>query len=249
MSLTSRLLGAVALGLPVAVLAGPADYVYTPLVEYGEREIDFKSGSARLRDEAVRESAASIGFGYGATQRWFTEAYVKYEREAGGSTKYEAFEWENKFQLTEHNRYAVDVGLITEIEIPKERAEEGYEIKLGPLFQGDAGPIRWNANLLFERVVRARSEEPHATELGYQLQAKYSVSRAFEIGAQALGEMGKWDHWEPSHEQNHRAGPAIFGKVKLGEGREAIRYNAAWLHGVSDGAPRDTVRVQVEYEF
>jgi hypothetical protein len=97
--------------------------------------------------------------------------------------------------------------------------------------------------------VRARSEEPHATELGYQLQAKYSVSRAFEIGAQALGEMGKWDHWEPSHEQNHRAGPAIFGKVKLGEGREAIRYNAAWLHGVSDGAPRDTVRVQVEYEF
>jgi hypothetical protein len=61
--------------------------------------------------------------------------------------------------------------------------------------------------------------------------------------------MGQWNHWEPSHAQNHRAGPAIFGKVKLGEGREAIRYNAAWLHGVSDGAPRDTVRVQVEYEF
>jgi hypothetical protein len=36
--------------------------------------------------------------------------------------------------------------------------------------------------------------------------------------------------------------------VKLG-GREAIRYNAAWLHGVSSAAPRDTFRVQAEYEF
>ena len=49
-------------------------------------------------------------------------------------------------------------------------------------------------------------------------------------------------------QQSHRAGPAVFGKVKLG-GREAIRYNAAWLHGVSSAAPRDTFRIQAEYEF
>ena len=29
--------------------AGPADYVYTPTVEYGEREIDFKFGSQGSR--------------------------------------------------------------------------------------------------------------------------------------------------------------------------------------------------------
>ena len=237
---------ALALGLPAISLAGPSDYVRVPAVEYGEREIDFKYGTWRLKEEPVRETAASLGFGYGVTQWWFTEAYVKYEKNPGERTRYDAFEWENKFQLTEPNEYAVDVGLITEIEIPRERRVEGYELAIGPLFQGDVGPIRWNANLLFERVVR--SEEPHVTEMGYQLQAKYALAPDFEVGVQAFGEMGKWDHWEPTSEQNHRAGPAIFGKVKLG-GREAIRYNAAWLHGVSSAAPRDTFRLQAEYEF
>ncbi|MGZ5097678.1 MAG: hypothetical protein ACXWG9_06715 [Usitatibacter sp.] len=248
MALLSRLLGAAALGLPAIALAGPADYVYVPSVEYGEREIDFKAGSRRLRDEPVRESAASLGFGYGATQWWFTEAYLKYEKVSGEGAKYDAFEWENKFQLTEPNEYAVDVGFITEIEIPRERRVEGYEFRAGPLFQGDAGPVRWNANLLFERVFRAHSGDPHVTEIGYQLQAKYTFRPELEVGAQAFGEMGQWDHWEPGAAQNHRVGPAVFGKLKLA-GRETIRYNAAWLFGASHAAPRNTLRVQAEFEF
>ena len=35
MSFRSRLLGAVALGLPIVAHAGPSDYVYEPAVEYG----------------------------------------------------------------------------------------------------------------------------------------------------------------------------------------------------------------------
>jgi hypothetical protein len=247
MSHLARLLGAAALSLPIVAHAGPSDYVYEPAVEYGEREIDFKAGTSKLRGDEGRESAASLGIGYGATQWWFTEAYLKYHHEPGDKTQYDAFEWENKFQLTEHNQYFVDVGLITEFEAP--RHEEGYEFKIGPLFQGDAGPVRWNANLLFERVFRGSPGEEHPTEMGYQLQARYSVSRAVDVGMQAFGEMGKWNHWDPSHDQNHRLGPAVFGKVKLGEGREAIKYNAAWLHGVSDAAPKDTFRLQAEYEF
>lgn len=243
-----RLLAACVLALPIACPAGPADYIYVPAVEYGEREIDFKAGSWKLRDEHVRQSAASLGFGYGATPWWFTEAYVKYEKESGERTRYDAFEWENKFQLTEPNRFFVDVGLITEIEIPRRRRDEGYEFKLGPLFQWDTGVVRWNANLLFERIFRGRPTEPRVTEMAYQLQARYDLGPAVGVGMQAFGEMGAWDHWEPRSEQSHRAGPAIFGKVKLG-GREAIKYNAAWLHGVGEGSPRNTVRLQAEYEF
>ena len=112
MSCLARLLGAVALGLPIVAHAGPSDYVYEPAVEYGEREIDFKAGTSKLRNDEGRESAASLGFGYGVTQRWFTEAYLKYHHEPGNHHQYDAFEWENKFQLTEHNQYFVDVGLI-----------------------------------------------------------------------------------------------------------------------------------------
>jgi hypothetical protein len=248
MKIRLGLIAALALGLPAISHAEPSDYIYVPAVEYGEREIDFKAGSWRLRgDEPMRQSAASLGFGYGARQWWFTEAYLKFAKEGGERTRYGAFEWENKFQLTEHNQYFVDVGFITEIEIPKERRQEGYELRLGPLLQFDTGAVRWNANLLFERILRGE-EALHATEMGYQIQARHELSPSLGVGVQAFGEMGKWDHWDPAREQDHRAGPAVFGKVKLG-GRQAIVYNAAWLHGVSSAAPRDTFRVQAELEF
>lgn len=250
MSSTSRLIAAVALGLPIASHAGPSDYIYVPSVEYGEREIDFKAGTAKAKDSqgGERASAWSLGFGYGATPWWFTEAYLKWEKNPGERSKYDAFEWENKFQLTEPNQYFADFGLITEIEIPRERREEGYEFKFGPLMQFDTGPVRWNANLLFERVYRSREEGEHPMEMGYQLQARYALSGATEVGIQAFGEMGKWNKWEPRDEQSHVIGPAIFSKVKLG-GREAIRYNAAVLFGEGGAAPKTTFRLQAEYEF
>jgi hypothetical protein len=63
-----------------------------------------------------------------------------------------------------------------------------------------------------------------------------------------MGEMGKWNDWTTTSEQNHRFGPAVFGKVLVGN-KQAIKYNAAWLYGVSDAAPNNTFRMQVEYEF
>ena len=110
------------------------------------------------------------------------------------------------------------------------------------------GAVRWNANLLFERVYRGSHDEAHPTEIGYQLQAKSTISGDLEAGVQAFGEMGKWNDWSPTSEQEHRIGPAIFGKVKLG-GREAIRYNAAVLFGATKAAADNTFRLQAEYEF
>jgi hypothetical protein len=224
--------------------AEPADYVYEPKVEYGEREIDFKFGTASKGDDP-RESAASIGFGYGAREWWFTEFYLKYKRENGETTKFDAVEWENKFQLTETGKYPVDVGFLIEIEHPQDRTE-GWEVKWGPLFQTEFGKVQMNFNLLLQRSYR--SDAPAETEFKYQWQAKYRWKKEFEFGLQGLGETGAWNHWAPREEQNHRIGPAVFGKIPLGGG-QAIQYNAAWLLGASKAAPDHTLRMQMEYEF
>jgi hypothetical protein len=224
---------------------GPADYVLTPNVTYGEREIDFKAGSWKKSDEE-RFRAWSLGYGYGITQRWATELYVKYESFASEHlSKFDAVEWENKFQLTEQGEYPVDAGLVLEIERPKDRSE-GYEVLLGPLFQKEIGKVQLNGNLLFQRHVRV--DTPQHTEFGYQWQAKYRWKQEFEIGVQGFGEVGTWNHWDPASERTHRLGPAVFGKLPMGGG-QAIRYNAAWLIGAGSGAPNNTIRTQVEYEF
>jgi hypothetical protein len=226
-------------------IAGPADYVYTPNVEYGEKEVDFKFGTTKDVN-GERASAASLGFGYGATQNWFTELYVKYNRETGSGTRFDAIEWENKFQLTETGKYPVDVGFLLEIERPRDRSE-GYEYKWGPLFQADiTNKIQGNLNILVEKHIRAAV--PEKAELGYQWQVKYRYKPEFEFGAQGFGDVGPWNHWEPSSEQPHIAGPAIFGKLRVGQ-KQVINYNAGILFGLTHGAPRNTLRLQAEYEF
>ncbi|MFZ5523253.1 MAG: hypothetical protein ACOY9D_04095 [Pseudomonadota bacterium] len=226
--------------------AGPADYVYTPTMEFGEREIDFKHGSARQQDGTLKQ-VTSMGFGYGAKEYWFTEVYIKQERSGSGVAN--LAEWENKFQLTDTGEYQVDVGLITELEAPLS-SNAPWEFKFGPLFQSDFGKFQLNGNLLFERAFGKADESgvPYTTNIGYQLQVKYRWQPRLEFGLQSFGEMGKWNDWDKQTDQNHRIGPAIFGKFPLGN-RQAVKYNAAWLFGSSNAAPDHTFRMQVEYEF
>jgi hypothetical protein len=230
--------------MPALSRAAPDDYVRTPIVEEGEKEIDFKWGVEKRRDISSG-TATSIGFGWGATSWWFTELYGKWHREPGERFGFDATEWENRFQLTETGKYPLDVGFLLEIERPKDRAE-GYELTYGPLLQKEWGPIQGNLNLLWERHVRA--SEPFDTELHYQTQLKYRASEQLEWGAQGFGSLGRWDHWAPSSEQEHQFGPAIFGKIRTG-GKQVIKYNAAVLFGLTHASPRTALRFQAEYEF
>ena len=228
------------------VFAGAADYVYTPAVEYGEREVDIKIG-ATSPQAGNRAQGASIGYGYSATEYWFTEVYLIQER--SGSSVANLAEWENKFQLTDTGEYPVDFGFITELEAPLS-SNASWEFKFGPLLQTEFGKLQLNGNLLFERAfgMANTSGVPYTTDIGYQWQAKYRWQARLEFGLQGFGTMGKWDNWDNSADQNHRIGPAVFGKFALG-GRQAIKYNAAWLFKASNAAPNQTFRMQVEYEF
>ncbi len=157
------------------VWANPADYVYSPSVEYGERELDVKYGAAGSSD------AASVGVGYGATENWFTEIYLKRENNVG--QKANMIEWENKFQLTETGKYWLDLGFVSEIEAPL-GGNAPWELKVGALLQKELGKFQLNGNLLFERAFGRPDETgvPYTTNLGYQWQVKYRWQRKFEFG-------------------------------------------------------------------
>ena len=224
--------------------AGPNDYIRLPSVESGEREIDFKYGQQKNRDGS-NEAATSLGYGMGVTEWWFTELYGKYKQAPGESNNFDAWEWENRFQLTPTGKYAVDVGFLLEIERPLDRSE-GYELTWGPLFQKEWGRWQGNFNVLVQQHILADTK--FDTELRYQMQVKYRAAEQLEWGAQAFGNLGQWDNWKPSSLQEHKIGPAVFGKVKTGM-KQAIKWNAAMLFGVTDATPGTTLRLQTEYEF
>lgn len=224
--------------------AGPNDYIRLPTVEFGEREIDFKSGVQKNRDGST-ETAHSIGFGFTPTPWWFTEIYAKYARPAGESNGFDAWEWENRLQLTESGKYPVDVGLLLEIERPQDRTE-GYEITYGPMFQSEWGKVQGNFNAFIQK--HARAIAAFDTELLYQLQLKYRNSEQLEWGVQGFGNVGHWNQWNSSGQQEFKIGPALFGKVRTGI-KQAVKWNAGLLAGTTSVTPKTTLRFQAEFEF
>ena len=80
--------------IPALLRAAPNDYVVTPIVEQGEKEIDFKWGTEK-RKNMSSGTATSLGFGVGVNSYWFTELYVKWKRSPGESNAFDAVEWEN----------------------------------------------------------------------------------------------------------------------------------------------------------
>jgi hypothetical protein len=245
---TANIAGALAalcpLLLPLLAHAEANAYVHTPIVEAGEKEIDFKWGTERHRHEPSG-NATAIGFGYGVNSWWSTELYAKWHRDPGDASGFDAWEWENKFQLAPTGKYPVDAGFLLEIERPKDRSE-GYELTYGPLLQSEWGLAQGNFNLLVQKHVRAT--EQFDTELNYEAQVKYRASERLEWGAQAFGTLKRWNVGLDDSPREHKIGPALFGKVKAGPA-QAIRWNAALLFGANSASPRTSMRVQAEYEF
>lgn len=231
---------------PSICIAGPADYVYTPNIERGELELDVKYGTATAGN-GVRPQAASIGLGYGVSEQWFTEGYIKQKHGSGGDSTY--IEWENRFLLSGPDESDMKLGLVTELEMPVTRGVP-RELRVGPLLQIRHDQLQWNGNLIFERAFGGADEDGVAqvTNLAYQWQAKYHWMQAMGLGIQGFGELGKWDRWSRRSEQNHRMGPAVYGRFALTE-HQVIKYNTAWLFGLTGAAPRATLRFQAEYEF
>jgi len=223
-------------------LSGPADYIYSPIVEEGEREIDTKFGTQAPRNgDTTRQSGASIGFGYGVNSWWFTEIYGKAIWD-GNTSQFEAVEWENKFQLTETGNYPVDIGFLIELERPQNR-NEGYEAKYGFLLQSEWK--KWQANLNLLMQGHYTGTENQGTYFGYQGQLKYRLQPEFEVGAQIYSWLGQVNSWNTDQQQQSSVGPAIFGKTKLGS-KEAIKYNVAYLWGTRAASPPNTIRMQAE---
>jgi hypothetical protein len=218
--------------------AGAADYVYTLNIEQGESELDMQYGTARQADGS-RIQTTSVALGYGVSEHWFTEGYLKRDRASNATLA----EWENKFLVFESGQFKM--GFLTELAAPLSGSAP-WELRVGTLLQTSVDKWQLNANLLFERAFGKADEHgvPYATNIAYQFQAQYRWQPTLGFGVQALGDMGRWNQWDTAANQNHRIGPAVFGKF----GKD-ISYNAAWLFGSSRAAPSHTLRMQLEYEL
>lgn len=222
--------------------------VYTPYVEYREFEIEYRPSITIDSDDAEdNEQKHLVGIGYGVTEWWFTELYAEWEREAGAgeSTNFEAFEWENRFQLTTPGEYWADFGLLVEYE----RTDSGSspdELAVALLFAKQLSKFDATYNLEFAREIGNGAGSD--VELAHRFQLKYRLDPAFEPGIEVFGEFGPIDDMPDFDEQEHYVGPIVAGVIPLNDSGLKLKYNAGYLFGVSDGAEDGVVKAIIEIE-
>jgi len=229
----------------ISRIAEAADYqVYSPNVVKGEKELELRGfNSWGTHAGSGTKEAVRFAAGFAPTDFWATELYVNYEKKPGESLKVEEYEWENRFQLTPQGKYWVDVGLLTELEVPS-GSRDPYEFKIGPIFAKDFGPLTAQINLLAAHQYGTNAQS--GIELSYRSRLLFRYHRLFspllEAYGQPVGKIGSWGV------PKHQVGGGFTGKVSIGSG-ENIRYSSVLLWGVSRNTAEVTGVVRLEYEF
>ncbi len=219
--------------------------VYSPHVEQGELEIE-QRGIVNDDGDAAKDGGLKLktGVGYGITDWWFAEAYVKHEREPGGSLKFTAVELESIFQLTQPGAYFVDLGFIVEYATSVRGGRD--EVEFGPLIEKQIGPVVNTANLI---ISKETGHDAASYKFEYALASRWRLKPYFLPGIEAFGEAGEIRDFGAQRDEEHKIGPAVTGAIPLHMGPGKLRYEAAYLFGVTQATPDRAVRWLLEYEM
>lgn len=237
--------GVVMMALFFAHPAFAVDNIYSPIVVKGEAEFEY-SGNITFDKDSSKNNAQvhEIEIAYTPTDRWKTEFTFEVEHEPGEDTKAEAFAWENLFQFWEQGDKWIDAGgLVAFSHAIHSGDADGIEAKL--LLEKQLGKFLHRANFGFEQEVGSNASGGPA--FGYAWSSRYRYRQAFEPGFELQGDLGADAQLRHFRDQEHYLGPAAYGKFHL-NGSNFLKYEAAYLFGISDSAADGAARFKLEYE-
>lgn len=208
-----------------AARADPGYYVVTVYDNAGQVNLDLRYWTVNL-DNIPQVKWPELGLGYGVTSRWTTELYGSWIGSSQMPMQLNTWNWQNDLLLTQGD-YPLDVALHTLL-VRDARKADGYAIEWGPVLQTDVGRTQLNGNVFFEKG--HDGFEPGPSQMKYQWQVRHRWRPGLHLGLQGFGELGPWDHWAPRDQQSHRAGPALFGTIPLGE-RQSLLVQATYQFG------------------
>jgi len=203
------------------------DKVYHPYVQPLEREVEWRMISADS------EQLHRFGIGQSFSDRLFMEGYLIATDEEDGNFSLTAYELEAKYQLTEQGEYAVDWGVIIELE--KEHHEDSWEIAAGLLMEKEWG--RWVGTANFWGIYEWGDNKDDEIESVLALQARYRYSRFLEPALEFY-----------SGESTRGLGPVLMGDIRVGTGKK-LHWEAGVIIGLDAKTPDNTWRLLTEFEF
>ncbi|MBS0267270.1 MAG: hypothetical protein JSS02_35425 [Planctomycetes bacterium] len=225
-----------------------ADKLYYPYVTRGELEVEY-FGSRSNDSDSSKDNAQKrqVSIGYGVTDWWKPEVYGNFEREPGGKVTFDAWEWENIFQLTNPGQYWLDLGASIAYEYtPQTARPDTIETRL--LLAKDVGQLSHVLNVIVEKDVGSGDKADLESTVLWS--SRYRWFGYFEPGIEISSDFGELRHSGSFDDQKHAIGPFAYGKIPLGltDRADGLKYRVGYLVGVSQAAPSGEASAQLEYE-
>ena len=227
--------------------AAPAfalDEIYSPNVEYHEMSVEY-NGSRTFDHHGDKDDAQTheLTFEAGITPRLEVEASTGFEKDPDGSLKLDDLELEGRYQFFEQGENWVDTGALVAYDFATQSHDpDSVEAKL--LLQKDIDMTTTTVNIGFDQTVGGDSAHTGGPDYVLLWNTRYRYSKYFQPGIELQSDFGQRPHLNGFNEQEHYIGPAAYGKL-FGQ----LKYQAAYLVGVSDAASDSAARVLVEYEM
>jgi hypothetical protein len=227
--------------LSTAQCALAVDKIYSPQVVQGEAEFEYFG--TRTFDSLSSENnlqAHETSIGYGVTPWWATELYVLLERGPDQAAHVTGHQFENRFQLAEPGRYWVDPGLLIAYTRAAHQGDpDTLELKL--LLEKVSGRFLNRVNIGGEQELGSHASG--APDRVVLWSTRYLLSPRFAPGFEIQSDFGQVNEAHTFDQQQHYIGPAAYGALL-----PHLKYEAAYLFGVSKAASRGAVRLLLEYE-
>jgi len=221
--------------------AHAVDKIYSPQIVQGEWELEyFGTNTFDHQHDKNNLQEHEISVGYGVTDWWAPEFYGVFEKQAGESIRLSGFEFENHFQFTEPGEYWLDSGLLLAYIHTTHRDDpDGLEVKL--LLEKQTGRFLHRANIGFEQEVGSHAQGGPDRVILWS--TRYLYDPHFAPGFEIQSNFGKPGEVHGFNRQEHYIGPSAYGQIVPN-----LKYEAAYLFGVSNAASKGAVRFLLEYE-
>lgn len=240
--------------VPVVLMMAPvpearAEFkVYSPYVVQGELELEARGIVTDDRDKEKDGNKKFIDeIGYSPTARWHTAALLEQEQEhepgKNSDLRLDSLAWENILLLTEPGQYWLDAALYLEYEKGL-KSTDAHQLEGKLLLEKTLGRWTFTANPIF---IRPFGGDERGVLFEYAWATRYRFRPELEPGFEAFGDIGRVDAADNLSDQVHQIGPDLRGAFRLGSGK--LLYNAGYLLGVTDAAPSQSFKFELEYEL
>ncbi len=214
----------------VSATGSVIDKVYQPYVQPLEKEFEYR---LLVEDDKKNSFTQYTGYGQSLSERSFVEGYIISEREPGQHWKTAEIEIEYLYQLTEQGEYAIDWGLLAEVE--RNFSDNAWEGAATLLFNRDFQ--RFSALGNFSLIYEGGGGINNEYETAFKGQIKYRYIPVLEPALEIfLGDGTK------------AIGPNVLGQIRLGGGKKLF-WQSGVLFGASDDTADYNLKFVIEYEF